>query len=180
MKPTNDLAFARRQSSDLGSGSVSETLVKMLSDQAGREAYNSRFYLRIHNTLSVQGLDKIAAHFRGQYDEECAHAALVIDYLNKRNERAQIVAVDAIDADPQSATDIAQQYVARERATTADWKRIAAAAWGEMDLLTFAFAQEMLDKQVAEEDEAMTFQDQAEATKNDSAMVLLWNLNFAI
>lgn len=158
---------------------LSPKLLKMLCEQIAHEAYNSHLYLKMSSALKINGLDKLGAHFDGQFAEENGHQKLVADFISDRNEPASILAVPAVDVDPSGILEIAQLYVKQEKLTTAKLKAIAKVAWDEFDLIAFDFLTEMIDKQRVEEEEAMTFADQAALTKGEPSAVLLWNNAYA-
>ena len=158
---------------------LSPKLLKMLCEQIAHESYNSHLYLKMSSALKINGLDKLGAHFDGQFSEENGHQKLVADFISDRNEPAQIMAVPAVDVDPSGILEIAQLYVKQEKLTTAKLKAIAKAAWDEFDLIAFDFLSEMIDKQRVEEEEAMTFADQAALTKGEPSAVLFWNNTYA-
>jgi len=170
-----------KESSDSKSeGNVSSKLIGMIHDQIAHEAYNAHLYLKIATNLENMGLDNIAKHFHGQFEEENEHQAKFSEYLTDRNENVVMNPTPAVDVNPTDITDIAEKYLKQEQLTTKKIKDIAKVAWDEWDLLTFNFLEEMLKGQHTEEKEALTFRDQVKFIGSDKSALLLWNMNFKL
>lgn len=161
-------------------GNVSNKLIGMIHDQIAHEAYNAHLYLKIATNLENMGLDNIAKHFHGQFAEENEHQAKFSGYLTDRNENVVIKSTPAVDVNPSDIVDIADKYLKQEQLTTKKIKDISKVAWDEWDLLTFNFLHEMLEIQLIEEKEALTFRDQAKFIGSDKSALLLWNMNFKL
>jgi len=159
---------------------VSSNLLQLLNEQISHEGYNAQLYLKIGTYLRNKGLNKMAAHFIGQVDEEHSHQKKIADYLTDRNEEVLALTIPEVALSFTGIKQIAFLYLKQEQDTTAKLKSIARAAFEENDLLTFRFLQEVLEYQRSEEDEALTFQDKAELANDDWQTILLWDANFSL
>ncbi len=160
-------------------GNVSSKLIQMLNEQLAHEAYNSRLYLQIGAYLKNLGLDGIASLFYGQFDEENGHQKKVVDYLTDRNELVLCLEVPNVNFTPTTLTAIADAYLKQEQMTTGMLKQIARQAMNEMDLITFKWAQDMLDQQRIEEEEATTFRDKMYMAGDNMKTLVLLDAEFA-
>ena len=160
---------------------VSPKLVEMLNQQIAHEGLNSQKYAYVGAWLKNKGLNKIGAHFfPAQTNEERNHQDEIRDYLIKRNEEVRSHLIPEFKMEITGVIQIAQFYLETEQDTTAKLKAIALAAFAEGDLLTFNFLQEMLEHQVHEEDEAITFLDKAIMADDAPEVLLLWDANFSL
>lgn len=161
---------------------ISASTVQLLNEQIVREGFNSNRYAFIGAALTNIGLNNLGQYFSvKQRDEEREHQDKIRKYLTDRNE--QVLSLPIPEVDPIDAKDVinvGRVYVAAEQETTSYLKQIAYAAFNEGDLLTFNFLTEMLLEQRAQEEESITFLDQAVMTANAPEVVLLWDANFNI
>lgn len=160
-------------------GNISSTLIEMLNEQLVHEAYNSRFYLQIGAYIKNLGLDNIASVFYGQFDEENEHQKKVVKYLTDRNELVMCLEVPSAAPTPMTLTAIADAFLKQEQLTTLKLKNIARQAMNEMDLITFKWAQDMLEQQRIEEEEAITFRDKMYMAGNSMQTLVLLDAEFA-
>lgn len=161
-------------------GNISSQLIQMLNEQLAHEAYNSRLYLKIGAYVKNLGLDNIASLFYGQFDEENGHQKKVVDYLTDRNELVLCLNVPNVDFNPTTLTSIADAYLKQEQLTTAMLKEIAKQAMAEMDLMTFKWAQDMLEQQRIEEEEAITFRDKMYMAGDNLKTLVLLDAEFKV
>lgn len=160
---------------------ISPQTLELLNQQIMNEGLNSQKYAYIGAWLKNKGLNKIGAHFYpGQTNEEREHQDLIRDYIIDRNEKVESYSIPAFSMDFNGVIQIAEFYLKTEQETTQQWKNIAMAAFGEVDLLTFDYAMEMVHKQRKEEDEAITFLDKANMANDAWEVLLLWDANFSL
>lgn len=161
---------------------ISHSTVQLLNEQIVREGFNSNRYALIGAALINIGLNNIGNYFAiKQRDEEREHQDKIRKYLTDRNE--QVLSLPIPEFAPIDAKDlvsIGNIYVQAEKETTSYLKEIAFTAFEEQDLLTFNFITELLLEQRAQEEEAITFLDQAKMTANAPEVALLWDANFSI
>lgn len=154
-------------------------MVQLLNEQIAHEKYNASKYLKLGSRLKNKGLENIGAHFsKTQYEEENSHASMIANYLTDRNADVEALGVEPCNEVFDSIIAIGQSYLAQEQLTTQRLENIARIALQDMDFLTFKFAQDMLEIQRVEEDEAQTFLDKSLLTGGDWAFILIWDANF--
>lgn len=162
---------------------ISPQTVQLLNEQIVKEGFNSNRYAVMGAALTNIGLNNLGEYFSvKQRDEEREHQDKIRKYLTDRNEQVLSLAIPEFEL-TQPAIDVINLgdiYVKAEQETTASLKNIAYTAFNEQDLLTFNFITELLLEQRAQEDEAITFLDQAKMTANAAEVVLLWDANFKI
>jgi ferritin len=160
---------------------ISPSTLEMLNQQIADEGLNSQKYAYIGAYLKNKGLNNIGAHFLPkQVDEERKHQDQIREYIIQRNEHVCSYLIPEFKMELTGVLQIAQFYLATEQQTTARLKAIAQAAFAEGDLLTFHFLQHMLDDQLHEEDEAITFLDKATMADDAPEVLLLWDANFSL
>lgn len=120
---------------------LSANILTLLCRQYAHEIANSLFYTSLQAWASMRGLPGTAGYFRAQAIGERAHADMVLDYIDSRNEQLQIMPIDmsGIDHSPSSFVDVFVAAQERERATTASIAEIKAQADAEHDMMTSAW-----------------------------------------
>lgn len=160
---------------------LSEELKQLFEQKIALETYNSNLYLKIANFLSVLGLSKLASYFKSASAEEITHRDMFVDFANKRNCPLEIIGVDGVSEEFSTLKEIAQTFLNRELETTKFIKRMAFNAFEEEDLLTYQFLlNEMLNLQIAEEDEALTFSDMVNNIGDDIKDWQLFDNTFSL
>lgn len=161
-------------------GNISPELLQKLYLQIFMEGYNSQFYLKIFTCLKNMGLDNIAKFFDDQHNDEHNHKKKIVDYIVGRNEDVQLYSIPETIFTLSSMTQLAQDYLNREKQTTESLKAIAKHAVSAGDYLTYNFMIDMLREQYEEEEKAFTFKDKAGLVGDSWSSVLLWDSNFQL
>ena len=154
---------------------LNENLIDALCIQLSQEKFNAQLYLYIAGFLRNKGLNNLASHFIHQHDEETDHAKLIFDFLTNMNADVELLEIPAVETSCNNIGDVARVYLEREIQTTDSLNSIKQLAVEQVSPLAEEFMRTMLQKQIAEMDEAYTFADKAELTGNNWAFVLLWD-----
>lgn len=158
---------------------ISSVSLNLLNQQIAHELWNSSIYRYMGSYLKKMGLNNIGDFFYGdQVKEEQSHAQLISDYINDRNETVLALPVPEGTLDIQNLNHFASLYLEREQLTTSKLSAIAQQALSEGDYMLFDFMQEMIHKQRAEEDEALTFLDRAFMAANDLKTWLIFDATY--
>ena len=123
---------------------ISKTLGTLLEAQVGNELQASNMYLAIAVWFGQQSLDKWAAFFFRQSEEEREHAMKIIRFLIDVDYPFSIAAVGASKAAVGAA-------MKNEQAVTGQFKKMADACMKEKDFTAFQFIQWFIEEQVEEE-----------------------------
>ncbi len=130
---------------------ISDKMVKGITRQINREIYSGYFYLAMASFAQDAGLSGVANWFNVQLQEEMSHAKKFYDYLQQRNVRVKL---DAIEAPPQefsSVTDLFKQTLEHEKKVTAMITDLVNMAIEEKDRATEIMLQWFVTEQVEEE-----------------------------
>ncbi|HPN73229.1 MAG TPA: ferritin, partial [Candidatus Omnitrophota bacterium] len=130
---------------------ISDKMVKGITRQINREIYSGYFYLAMASFAQDAGLSGVANWFNVQLQEELSHAKKFYDYLQQRNVRVKL---DAIEAPPQefsSVTDLFKQTLEHEKKVTAMITDLVNMAIEEKDRATEIMLQWFVTEQVEEE-----------------------------
>jgi ferritin len=131
---------------------ISDRLFKMLHDQVGYEFHASHQYLAASLMCADLGLNRFAAFFQRQADEERAHGLKIVGFLSETRGAFVVPAVPAADpAEIKGVADAFDRAYASEQKVTAQFKAMAAAADEEKDPVARQFLDWFLVEQIEEE-----------------------------
>ncbi|MER3413023.1 MAG: ferritin [Armatimonadota bacterium] len=130
---------------------ISKTLGTLLEAQVGNELQASNMYLAIAVWFGQQSLDKWAAFFFRQSEEEREHAMKIIRFLIDVDYPFSIAAVGASKANYKDAKAAVGAAMKNEQAVTGQFKKMADACMKEKDFTAFQFIQWFIEEQVEEE-----------------------------
>lgn len=131
---------------------LSEKMEKALNDQIQAEMYSAYLYLSMEAYFKSLNLAGFANWMRVQTQEELVHAMKFYDFINSRNARVTLQAIDAPPSQweaPLAAFEAAYEH---EQKVTARINALVDVAIGEHDHATNNFLQWFVAEQVEEED----------------------------
>ena len=129
---------------------LSPQIEKILNLQIANELNSSKLYRAMSNGLEYSGWNGAAKLWKKYAEEESKHAEKVIDYMQDLDCLPQIPATEMPPKEWDDIKVVAQKSYDHEWVITTQWKKIAAEAMKEADLLTFGLAQEFIKEQVEE------------------------------
>jgi ferritin len=130
---------------------ISDKLAKALTRQIGNEMEASQQYLAVATYFALQNLDKWAALFYAQSDEERGHGMKILHFLTDVDVPATLPAVGEAKPNFKSAQDVIQKCLDWERSVTKSFHDMAETAIAEKDYTSFQFLQWFIQEQVEEE-----------------------------
>jgi len=140
---------------------INDSLRAALSEQIGHEFYNANLYMYMAAYLKNKGLDNLAKHFEGQYDEEIEHGKEFVNLLTNLNTDVFIPEIDEVNMQFISIVGLAQVYLDREILTTTSIGEILKLAIQDNNYVVEQKMREMISKQQKEYEEATSFLDKA-------------------
>jgi ferritin len=156
---------------------ISESLAETLYEQWVHETFNAHIYLFIAGFLKNKGLDNLAKHFSGQYDEELSHAKTIFNLLTDMNVPVKIMEIPPADFSIVSIPDIAKKYLDREVETTESLDAIKQKAIDDGNPIVEEVMRKMIFDQLHEMKESSTFMDKCEVCGEDWFRVFLWDVS---
>jgi ferritin len=140
---------------------LSQELCDAMCEQIAKEHQNMLTYNQIQSIFEDYQLTNIAGYFSKQAQDEKSHADKFIDYINKRTGgKVSIQPVDAPLVPIFTLNEIGmigEIYVSVEEATTESIESLYELALESKSYMDLGFLEEMLNEQVAEEDESNEF-----------------------
>lgn len=130
---------------------ITKQLADMLRKQIGQELQAAHMYMGIGSYFAHEGLDKWAALFHEQSDEERGHAMKIVRFLSDVGEEAAFPALKESSASYASAEAAVRAALKSEQVVSDSFRKMAAAAMKHGDFTTFEFLQWFIAEQVEEE-----------------------------
>eukprot|EP01098_Paradermamoeba_levis_P016735 TRINITY_DN923_c0_g1_i1.p1 TRINITY_DN923_c0_g1~~TRINITY_DN923_c0_g1_i1.p1 ORF type:complete len:185 (-),score=89.72 TRINITY_DN923_c0_g1_i1:86-583(-) len=151
---------------------LSATLEKALNDQFNREMHSSQIYLAMAAHLETRNLPKLANWLKLQSDEEREHAMKYYEFINKRDGKASIDALEAPPATWDSPLALFEAALAHEEKVTNWTNDLVELSLKEKDHATHNFLQFFVAEQVEEESQVRNIVDQLRMVNNMPALIL--------
>lgn len=129
---------------------LSDSLLKALNDQITMELGAHVQYLAIAVYFESRSLDRLAAFFYRQAEEEKFHGLKIVRYLSEAGAAVRFSSIPAPEQDFASAGDAAELFVAQEQHVTESFYRMNRMALEEADYITSSFLQWFIDEQMEE------------------------------
>ena len=123
----------------------------ILNVQVDKEAYSSHLYLSMATWAETQGLGGIAGWLYIQADEERMHMLKLVKYINERDGRAKIAAIQEPPAEFGSAREMFEKVLEHERYVSASINEIVRVCIDENDHTTHNWIQWFVTEQIEEE-----------------------------
>jgi len=148
----------------------------------GHENKNAHIYLFLAGYLNSKGMNKIAAFFENQYQEELGHQKMIYSLLVDLDVSPNISEVQETSQMSlglrESIVSIAEKFMEREIITTKNLEEILDLAVDEGNHVVGEFMRGMIEKQQHEYAEATEFMDKAKICGDNWMNVLIWNASF--
>jgi len=130
---------------------LSKVMQDRINEQIKNELYSAYLYLSMSAHFEAANLSGFAHWMRLQSQEEVLHAMKFFDFVNNRNGRVVLQAIDQPPVEFESPLDIFEQTLEHERKVTAMINRLYKLALEESDYPTQVMLQWFIEEQVEEE-----------------------------
>ncbi|MDD2634295.1 MAG: ferritin [Bacteroidales bacterium] len=127
---------------------------KILNEQIQKEGYSSFLYLAMASWAEGQGMAGVAQWLYAQAEEEKMHMLKFVDYINERNGRAIIPAIDKAPEDWKDIFVLFDEVLEHEKYISESINDILALAIKENDFATQNWIQWFVTEQIEEESSA--------------------------
>jgi ferritin len=158
---------------------IKKSIEEKLNEQIQKEFYSAYLYLSMEAYFSSINLDGFANWFHVQAQEECDHAMLIFNYINRVAGRVNLRQIDKPPADFGSIEEVLKAALDHERFVTDSINDILELAISEKDHKTIAFLQWFVNEQVEEEENAEKNLAAFKFVKDDPKGILLLDREMA-
>lgn len=133
---------------------ISQKVQDAINNQINAEFWSAYLYLSMAQYFHAAGRSGLANWFDVQFKEEQAHAQILINYLNSRDGRVMLKAIDAVPTEWKSELDAFEAVLAHEQKVTALINDLYYIAESERDYATRGRLDWFVSEQVEEEETA--------------------------
>jgi ferritin len=130
---------------------ISKKIEDALNEQVNAELYSAYLYLSMESYFKAQNLNGFANWMRVQTQEEVAHATKIYDFINERNGRSILKAIEGPPTEWDSALAVFKAAYEHEQKVTGLINDLVDLAIKEKDHATNSFLQWFVNEQVEEE-----------------------------
>ncbi len=157
---------------------ISKTMQDAINEQIKNEFYSAYLYLSMSAYFESINLPGSAKWMRAQFGEEQTHALKMFDYVNDRDGRVALKAIDQPPADFASPVAVWEMVLEHEKKVTALIHNLYAQAVKENDYATQTFLAWFISEQVEEEKNATLMLERFKQTGSNAGTVLLFDGHF--
>lgn len=133
---------------------ISNKIQDALNEQINAELWSAYLYLSMGMHFEAEGHKGLANWFKVQFKEEQAHAEIFMNYLNSRDGRVVLKAIDAVETKWDSPLAAFEATLAHEQKVTAMINNLYTLAMDEHDYATRGQLDWFVSEQVEEEETA--------------------------
>lgn len=133
---------------------ISTKLHAAINDQINAELWSAYLYLSMSLDAEAKGLKGIANWFYVQWLEEQDHARILMNYLNSRDAKVCLKAIEPVRTEWNSVLEMFQETLRHEKVVTGLINNLAAIAAEDRDFASSNMLVWFIDEQVEEEESA--------------------------
>ena len=152
---------------------LSKGIQEAINDQIHHELHSAYVYLAMSAYLETANFTGFAQWMRMQSKEEVVHAMKLFDYVNDRNGRVTLKALEQPPTDFKSVLGVFEGALAHEQKVTQMIYNLYKLATEENDYATQVQLQWFINEQVEEEATATSVVDRLKIAGNDGAALLI-------
>ena len=133
---------------------LSSNLYKAINEQINAEMWSAYLYLSMSMDCQAKGYNGIANWFYVQFQEEQAHARILMNYLNSREAKVELLPIAEVRTSWDTVLDMFKQTLEHEKLVTGMINNLAAIANEDHDYASINRIIWFIDEQVEEEESA--------------------------
>jgi len=152
---------------------MSPKMQDALNRQINAELFSSYLYLSMSAWFETAGLAGMARWMQGQAAEEQGHAMRLFAFINERDGRVVLEAIEKPKAEWNSPLEVFEEAYQHEQKVTALIDGLVDLAAGEKDHATGSFLQWFVNEQVEEESTARTICDKLKLVGDHGPALLM-------
>jgi ferritin len=149
-----------------------------INEQIKNEFYSAYLYLSMSAYFESINMPGSAKWMRTQFSEEQAHAMKMVDFINDRDGRVILKAIDQPPADFASPVAVWETVLEHEQKVTALINKLYEQAVKESDYATQTFLTWFITEQVEEEKNAALMLERFKQAGGNAASLLLFDGHF--
>jgi len=130
---------------------LTEKVEKILNEQVTKEGYSSNLYLAMASWAETSGFGGIADWLYAQAEEERLHMLKILKYINERDGKAIVSALEAPPVNFESIPVMFDKVLEHEKYISESINTIVGVAIDERDFTTHSFLQWFVNEQIEEE-----------------------------
>jgi len=134
---------------------ISKKLAKAINDQINAEMWSAYLYLSMSQDIYSKGFKGIANWFKVQFQEEQAHAEIMINYLHSQNEKVILAPIAKVQTSWKTVLAAFEDTLKHEKKVTALINGLCDIADEDKDRAAANFLAWFIDEQVEEEENAL-------------------------
>jgi ferritin len=157
---------------------ISKTMQDAFNEQIKNEYYSAYLYLSMSAYFESMNLPGSAKWMRTQHDEELTHALKMFDFVNDRDGRVTLKAIDQPTADFASPLVVWEMVLEHERKVTGLIYKLYDQAVKENDYASQTFLAWFVNEQVEEEKNASLMLERFKQAGTSPASLLLFDGHF--
>ena len=146
---------------------ISTKLHAAINDQINAELWSAYLYLSMSLDAEAKGLKGIANWFYVQWLEEQDHARILMNYLNSRDAKVCLKAIEPVRTEWNSVLEMFQETLRHEKVVTGLINNLAAIAAEDRDFASTNMLVWFVNEQVEEEESAREMIFAAESVEGD-------------
>ena len=152
---------------------LSETIQEALNEQINAELYSAHVYLSMSAYCESINMPGFAHWMRAQHQEEISHAMKLFDFVNDRDGRVTLNAIETPPVDFGSLLGVMEAALAQEQAVTSLINRLYELALENTDYPAQVLLQWFITEQVEEEKSAADIIEQLKLIDDDGTGLLM-------
>ncbi len=158
---------------------LSAKLESALNNQMNSELYSANLYLSISAYFESENLRGFAHWMRIQHQEEISHAMRLFTYINDRNGRAVVQAIDQPPVEFESVQAAMDMVLEQEKRVTGMIEDLYREAQSHKDYATHVLLEWFIQEQVEEEKSAIEIIEDLKLIGGDGTGLLILDARMA-
>lgn len=146
---------------------LNKKVEEALNAQINAEMWSAYLYLSMAAYCHAEGQQGMAKWFEVQFQEEQDHAKILFNYINSRNGRVELKAIDEVPTKWDSILDVFKSTLKHEQKVTGMINDLYALTHEQNDFATQSMLKWFIDEQVEEEETAQTIIDNIKMIKDN-------------
>ena len=152
---------------------LSEKLCKAFNAQINAELWSAYLYLSMSMDAAARGQKGVANWFKIQFQEEQAHAEIMMNHVLSRGNEVVLAPIDAVQTNWASALEMYKDTLTHEKKVTSLITNLYEVALEEKDYAAQNMLKWFIDEQVEEEESAQEIIDQLDAVEDNKYGLLM-------
>lgn len=142
---------------------LSQKMHEAMNAQVNAEFWSAYLYLSMSADAEAKGYKGVANWFYVQFQEEQAHARILMNHMLSRGARVNLLPIAEVKSEWSSILNMYEETLEHEKKVTSLIHNLYALATDERDFASLSMLNWFIDEQIEEEESAQGLIDQLEA-----------------